>query len=276
MTFAHRIKQEILNNKMSIDQAKALIIGVCFSIGYKKNNIYVLKIKNNIIANGIKKILKKIGITIIKESISHNNWIQFNTSYLPKLIIPKKYISQFAAGLFLGGGSISDSTSSAYHLEIRINEKNNVQIILNFFEKYNFIFHTINRSNHSIIYIKKSDIISDFLRAIRSYGGVMEFEEFRISRDFKNNINRIANLEVHNQYKIAQASMNQIQLFNKMKKNGKYNELKKHHKRLIELRLKNQFISLSELSTLYNAKYKATTNKSIIANWIQTIKKKNN
>ncbi len=275
MTFAHRIKQEILNNKMSIDQSKALIIGVCFSIGYKKNNLYILKIKNNVISSSIKKILKKIGISITKEPVAHNNWIQFNTSYLPKLFIPKKHISQFAAGLFLGGGSISDSSSSAYHLEIRINDNNNVQPILDFFKKYKFDFNTINRANHSIIYIKKSDVISDFLRAIRSYGGVMEFEDFRISRDFNNNINRIANLEVHNQYKIAQASMNQIQLFKQMKANGKYDVLKKHYKQLIELRLQNQFISLSELSALYNEKYKAHTTKSIIANWIQTIKKKN-
>jgi DNA-binding protein WhiA len=183
-----------------------------------------------------------------------------------KLEIPKNFISQFAGGLFLGGGSISDSSSSSYHLEIRINEFDRVPNLLEFFKIYKFDFNYIKRGLHSIIYIKKSEQISDFLRAVRSYGGVMEFEDFRISRDFKNNINRIANLEVHNQYKIAKSSMQQVKLFNELKENGTYKSLKNHQRRLIDLRLENQFISLSELSDLYNQKYKYKSNKSTLNN----------
>ena len=62
MTFAHRIKQEIINNKMSYEQGKILVVGICYSIGYIKKDMYVLKIKNAIISDLIIRILKKIGI----------------------------------------------------------------------------------------------------------------------------------------------------------------------------------------------------------------------
>jgi hypothetical protein len=68
MTFAHRIKQEIINNKMSYDQMRTLILGVCYSIGYIRDDCYVLKIKNTVISTLLIKILKKIDISIMEQS----------------------------------------------------------------------------------------------------------------------------------------------------------------------------------------------------------------
>ena len=272
MTFAHRIKQEILNNDMSKNQALGLIGGLCYSIGRVDNGILFLKINNSVISSGIIQILKMLGFLVNEES-SYTSKIYFKLDERISFNMPKIYLSQFVAGLFLGGGSISKVTTSSYHLEIKIIDKSRVDNLMKFLNSHKFNFHYIERENHSIIYIKKSDTISDFLRAMGSHGGVMEFEDHRILRDFNNNINRIANLEVHNQYKIAQSSIKQTSLFTKIKSRAIYKELDPKYKRLISLRLSNKFVSLSDLADLYYEKYGIKTSKSTLNNWINQLKK---
>ena len=272
MTFAHRIKQEILSNKMSKKQAAALISGICYSIGRIENNMVFLKINNQVISSGIIEILKKLNFEIVNNNSSSAK-IYFKFDDRISFDIPKIYLSQFVGGLFLGGGSISKVTTSSYHLEIKIINRSKMQKLLEFLNLHKFNFHYIDRESHTIIYIKKSDTISDFLRAMGSYGGVMEFEDHRITRDFNNNINRIANLEVHNQYKIAQSSIKHTKLFLELKSNLKYKKLDIKYKRLISLRLANKFVSLADLAELYYKKYGIKTNKSTLNNWINQLKK---
>ena len=61
-----------------------------------------------------------------------------------------------------------------------------------------------------MIYIKEAEKISDFLRLIRAYNGVMYYEDIRIYRDHKNMTNRLNNMEQANIERIINTCNEQI------------------------------------------------------------------
>ena len=61
-----------------------------------------------------------------------------------------------------------------------------------------------------MVYIKEAEKISDFLRIIHAFSGVMYFEDIRIYRDHKNMTNRLNNCEQANMDKIFLTAAKQL------------------------------------------------------------------
>ena len=108
----------------------------------------------------------------------------------------------------------------------------------------------IRREKNYMVYIKESEKISDFLRLIKSYNGVMYFEDIRIYRDHKNMTNRLNNCEQANMDKIFITANNQIKDIEKLKKHKLIDTLEPKIKEVIEYRLKYPESSLSELANI--------------------------
>ena len=73
----------------------------------------------------------------------------------------------------------------------------------------------------TVIYVKDSEAISNFLILIGSNRGTLAFEQTRVIKEYRNNMNRKINCEVANMDKIAVAAsrqLNDILLLKKMKK----------------------------------------------------------
>ena len=68
-----------------------------------------------------------------------------------------------------------------------------------------------------MVYIKEAEKISDFLRVINAYQGVMYYENIRIYRDHKNMTNRLNNCEQANIDKIFLTAANQLKDIEKLK-----------------------------------------------------------
>jgi len=71
----------------------------------------------------------------------------------------------------------------------------------------------IERRNQFVVYLKMSEQISDFLRCIGAFEGVMRFEDERITRDFKNSLTRLDNCEVANEMKSQKAAKSHLDDF---------------------------------------------------------------
>lgn len=152
-------------------------------------------------------------------------------------------------GAFLGAGSITDPNKQ-YHLEISFNNIRNAEIILNICKKYDVNLKMIESKGEYNLYIKEGEEISKFLALISANIGVMNFEDVRIKREVKNNVNRYVNCETANLNKIVNAAVDQINDIKFIKKMRKFDELPEYLKEIAEIRLENPDLSLKSLGEL--------------------------
>ena len=152
-------------------------------------------------------------------------------------------------GAFLGAGSVTDPNKQ-YHLEITFEEKNNAEYILNICKSYGVFLKVLELENKLQLYIKDGEEISKFLALLGANKGVLSFEDVRITKEIKNNVNRLVNCETANLNKIVNASVNQVNDIKLIQKLNKFEELPNELKEIAILRLENPDASLKALGEL--------------------------
>ena len=150
-------------------------------------------------------------------------------------------------GIFLGSGSINDPTKK-YHLEILSKNKDVAQYIQNILKSFNIKAKILEMNN--TIYIKEGEEISKFLAFIGAQKAVLKYEEIRVMREIRNNVNRQVNCETANLNKTISASVMQIEAINYLKEVKKYEELPTGLQEIAELRLEYPEMSLKDLGSL--------------------------
>ena len=83
---------------------------------------------------------------------------------------------------------------------------------------------------------------------IGASNSMLNFEQIRVIKDVKNNINRTINCETANLAKTINSSVKQIEAIDKIKKAGKYDTLNDKLKYTASLRLKYKNESLDAIS----------------------------
>lgn len=152
-------------------------------------------------------------------------------------------------GSFLGAGSITDPNKQ-YHLEIIFEEKNNYEYIFNICKEFGVFLKVLEVKEKYQLYIKDGEEISKFLALIGANKGVMAFEDVRITKEIKNNVNRLVNCETANLNKIVNASVDQVNDIKLIQKLKKFDELPEYLKEIAILRLENPEVSLKTLGEM--------------------------
>ena len=152
-------------------------------------------------------------------------------------------------GAFLGAGSITDPNKQ-YHLEVIFQEKNNAEYILNICKNFGVYLKILENKDKFHLYIKDGEEISKFLALLGANRGVLSFEDVRITKEIKNNVNRLVNCETANLNKIVNASVNQVNDIKLIQKLNKFEEMPDYLKEIALLRLENPDMSLKALGEL--------------------------
>lgn len=152
-------------------------------------------------------------------------------------------------GAFLGAGSVTDP-SKQYHLEIIFQERSNAEYVLNLCKNFGVYLKVLETENKLQLYIKDGEEISKFLALLGANRGVLSFEDVRITKEIKNNVNRLVNCETANLNKIVNASVNQVNDIKLIQKLNKFEELPEDLKEIAILRLENPDMSLKALGEL--------------------------
>ncbi len=269
MSFALDIKHEVLNQEFSKEQADAFILGLISSAGAKTSEQIIIKLNASEISNIIRDLLIQLKIKYT-ESNENKNWIVINDfKYSQSIKMP----SQFFAGVFVGGGSISDPSSTSYHLEIQMFSHYEAERIQKFLNKYSFQFTLIQRRKRWVLYLKKSEHISDFLKAIQAFRSMVAFEDERITRDFQNQLNRYSNLDAYNQQKLARASESFKSNYNYIKANNLLSSFRDSELKFFDTKIKNPYSSLAELVEIYNGNTGLNKTRAGLNHWIIKLKK---
>lgn len=150
---------------------------------------------------------------------------------------------------FIKSGSITDPNKE-YHLEVLFKTKKKAVELQNLLLNFEIQSRVIKKGNGYITYIKNSEDIVSFLALIGANRGVLRFEEIRVLKDARNNVNRIVNCKTANLNKTLGASENQIKAIKRLKKSHKFNYLPEELKEVAEIRLKNPDLSYEDIGKL--------------------------
>lgn len=228
MSFSEQIKNEILNNMQK---------------DLKDKNKVNLEAFGELLTQANKK-------NDLKEDYNHF----FDIAKLNESNI--KYILK---GVFLSSGCVVNP-SLDYHLEISFKNKACTEYIYDILSLLEFTPKILKRKSSSnyVIYIKESDQIVTFLGLLEANKSVLNFEQIRVEKQVKNNINRKVNCETANLSKTIASSVTQLEAIKKIKDFGKFEGLEEKLKYVANLREKYPDKSLSFIAQKTNMENKLT------------------
>ncbi|MGP1451738.1 MAG: DNA-binding protein WhiA [Metamycoplasmataceae bacterium] len=268
INFTKTIKFEIIKNIKTLPQINEFLRGFVYSAGIEKNkNKIYLNIKSKEIKEYIIYFFKKINLNLERIFINHQQYLVFDKNNF-NLSEKFNHWSSFFAGVFCGGGSIKNLSSTTYHLRLSSNSKEFINFIMNKLNTYNFNFKMLEHKQHYLIYISKQEQISDFLKAIEAINSFFTFEDAKIRRDLTNNVNRINNIDICNLNKIAVSAekhLNNINLLFSNKLEYFFNEKQIF---FFQQKKKYPYESLKNLSQIINNEYDIFIPKSTMNSWL--------
>lgn len=252
MSFSSEVKMELskINNFSQKELLEAELIGYLLSANITKTETeFEFITENEFNIERIYKILFKLNIEYepeIKRKVYVAKFMPSNLKNVEELKQEEEK-KALVRGIFLGSGSVNDPNKK-YHLEILLKERDISQYIQNILKQANI--KTKILENNNTIYIKEGEEISKFLAYIGAPQAVLKFEEIRVMRDIRNNVNRVVNCETANLNKVVSAAVVQIEAIKFLKKMKKFEELPDNLIEIAELRIENPEVSLKELGEL--------------------------
>ena len=155
----------------------------------------------------------------------------------------------FLRGVFLGTGSIA-TPENANHLEIVLNNVENANFINSILHELGVNAKIIKRKKTTVLYLKDAEEISKFLVIIGSNISVLSYEQTRVMKEYRNDMNRKINCEVANMDKVATAASNQLNDIMLIKSKNEFIKLSKELQDVALLREKNPEASLEKIGEM--------------------------
>lgn len=270
MSFSKDIKEELskLNTLSNKESVKFELVGYLISnntsmlkgkVKYATENEYNINRLNKLLNN--LKIEYKIELQGKVYSIFFKKISLEEIEYLDNSIQIAKQeneidvkkeevlLKALVRGCFLGGGSLNNPHNK-YHLETLFSTAENAAFILRVLKAFGIDAKLLTRKNATSIYIKEAEEISKLLALIGAGKSVLNFEEIRVVRETRNNVNRLVNCETANLNKTINASVEQIKNIQYLKEKRKFEQLPDSLKEIANLRQKHPEASLVELGEM--------------------------
>lgn len=156
----------------------------------------------------------------------------------------------FLRGAFLAGGSVTDPLK-AYHLEIATTHHSVAREAYTFVhEVLGFYPKTAQRGGGQVLYLKNSELISDFLTFLGAPICAMGIMEARLEKELNNKVNRRCNCDDANTSKVVEAAQEQLAAIRQLREHGMVESLPVKLKQAAIAREENPEASLTELASM--------------------------
>jgi len=155
----------------------------------------------------------------------------------------------FLRGVFLSAGSLSDP-GKGYHLEIVCETREDSRMIRELLEPFEIEAKTVVRKGHCVVYLKEGDQVADFLALINADISLLNLENVRVLKEFRNNINRKNNCDTANLSKTVFASVSQTKAIARLRETDRFDSLPPLLREAAELRLRYPEATLTELGAM--------------------------
>ena len=156
----------------------------------------------------------------------------------------------FLRGAFLAGGSVTDP-SKGYHMELNTTHQSVAREGFSLIhESLGFAPKSAPRGGGQVLYLKQSDLISDFLTYLGAPVAAMGIMEAKLEKELNNNVNRRCNCDDANISKVVEAAQEQLNAIHFLRERQLYDQLPAKIKQAAVAREKNPEASLTELSAM--------------------------
>lgn len=156
----------------------------------------------------------------------------------------------FLKGAFLAGGSVTDP-AKGYHMEVTTTHAavaREVYVLIH--EVIGFETKVAGRAGAQVLYLKQSELISDFLTYLGAPVASMGIMEARLEKELNNKVNRRCNCDDANTSKVVEAAQEQLVAIRTLRNAGVLDKIPCKLKEAALAREKNPEASLSELAAL--------------------------
>lgn len=277
-SFSAEAKNEICSNKIDehdVITELAALTYACGSLSISAGNIKIkYSTENKSTAKHIRKIITDILKLETDVEIKENRLKKLNTYTVRaddgKLLlsvlglnlkdllngIMPKYLyksengkAALLRGAFLGSGSVSDPKKN-YHFEFVTQKEPFADILLTALNHFEINAKKIIRKDSYVIYLNEGDGIAALLTKIGAYASILNFENIRVLKETRNNVNRAVNCETANINKTVNAALRQRDNIRLIESSIGLKKLSATLREACALRVAYPDASLSELSEI--------------------------
>lgn len=203
----------------------------------KKNNVYMVRVPFR-----VEEVLHELKIAEIG--------VQYMQGIDRELIRKSCCKRAYLRGAFLAAGSVNDPESNSYHLELAVQGSDYGESLLHLLNQFELNGKLIQRKKGFVLYLKEGDKIIEFLNIIGAHQALLRFEDVRILKGMRNQVNRLVNCETANLNKTIHAAVRQIENIRLVEQQIGLDNLPPHLREVAELRLKYPEINLNELGSM--------------------------
>ncbi len=156
----------------------------------------------------------------------------------------------FLRGAFLAGGSVTDP-EKGYHMELATTHASvSRETYLLIQEAIGFVPKSAHRGGGHVLYLKQSDMISDFLTFLGAPVAAMGIIEARLEKELNNKVNRRCNCDEANTSKVVEAAQEQLAVIRTLRERGILANLPQKLQQAAIAREENPSASLTELAAM--------------------------
>ena len=156
----------------------------------------------------------------------------------------------FLRGAYLAGGSVTDP-AKGYHMEFTTTHNavaRETDVLIR--ESRGFAPKTASRSGAQVLYLKQSELISDFLTFLGAPVAAMGIMEAKLEKELNNKVNRRCNCDDANTSKVVEAAQEQLSAIRILRDAGLLDTLPEKLKQAAIARENNPAGSLTELAAM--------------------------
>ncbi|HHX17173.1 MAG TPA: DNA-binding protein WhiA [Mollicutes bacterium] len=302
MSFSIEIKTEIIKTENTNLENLALLSAYFRQNAYVDEKLIRVHTENASICRYLFKIIKELYDVSINVTVRKNFNFRKSMLYIIEvkekkdnilkdislindqgyfINVPKEYIIEdeelekaYLKGTFLASGSVNNPKTSRYHLEFLLDDAEYAEFISDLLNKYDLNSRIIKRKTGYMVYIKEAEKISDFLKILKAYNGVLYFENVRVYREQKNITNRLNNCEQANIEKTINTALSQIEHINIISDAIGLDNIDERLSEVAQFRIKYPESSLSELSDIMSHELGKRITKSCLNHRLRKIKEK--
>lgn len=224
----YRLAKDVLERPVDIVVRRKLRL--------KKNNSYMVRIH----LKGAED-LQTLGI------FDQNAQVQPGVA--PDLVRHRCDRKAYLRGAFLAGGSINNPEGT-YHLEIISNDERHAGDLCALLNRFKLGAKISRRKHWYVIYLKESEHIVEFLALVGAHKALLEFENVRVMKDMRNQVNRLVNCETANLNKTVDAAVRQMENIEFVRSTVGLHSLPPNLQEMAALRLKYPDATLKELGEM--------------------------
>lgn len=167
-----------------------------------------------------------------------------------RLIARPCCLRAYLRGVFLACGFVSRPEGSSYHLELLVGNEQLADELCALINGLKIGARVAPKKDSYQIYLKDADEIADFLRLIGAYRATLAFENARVVKGMRNQVNRLVNCETANLNKTVSAAIRQREAIERIRATVGLQALPEGLREVARLRLARPEASLSEIGRL--------------------------